>query len=278
MIKLSVIIVNYRTRVHLDKCLPALAGCTLPHEVIIVDNDGSAAGLDAAYPFVTVLPQAENRWFCGGNNIGLAAARGEYVLLLNPDTIAQPGALETLVAFMEQHPAFRGATLQLRYPDGRIQPTCSRVPTYAYLLLNHTPLGWLLRGWRNRMNARHWYGEWGRDTSRDVEVLPGSCLLMRRGDLWLNASLRLYFPEDDLARRYAGEKFRFLADTFIIHDEKSVTQSWLATQVYFRDLLVYTRQHHGLLAWALLAVLSRPLLWGMALKRRFRAIAAEPIQ
>src|SRR5690606_18458156 len=115
-------------------------------------------------------------------------------LLLNPDTIAQPGALETLIAFMEQHPAYRGVTLQLRYPDGRIQQTCSRVPTYAYLLLNHTPLGWLLRGWRNRMNARHWYGEWARHTSRDVEVLPGSCLLMRRGDLWLNDDLRLYFP------------------------------------------------------------------------------------
>ncbi len=265
--QVSVIIVNYRTRAHLEKCLPALAACMLSIEVIIVDNDGSAAGLDTAYPTVRVLPQPENSWFCGGNNIGIAAARGQYVLLLNPDTIPQPGALESLVTFMNAHPDYRGATVQLRYPDGRIQRTCSRIPTYSALLLNHTPLGVLLSGWRRRVNAHQWYEDWTRDSARDVEVLPGSCLLMRRADVWLNTDLRLYFPEDDLAQRYHGQKFRFLADSCILHDEKSVTQSWQATQIYFRDLLRYTRQHHGGLAWALLTLLSRPLLWGMALRR-----------
>lgn len=265
--RLSVVIVNYQTRAHLEKCLPALNASPLRPEVIVVDNDGSAAGLESTG--ARVLAQPVNRWFCGGNNAGIDAAQGDYVLLLNPDTIPQPGALEALVAFMDSHPDYAGATIQLRYPDGRIQRTCSRRPTYAYLLLNHTPLGWLLRGWRDSLNARHWYAGWERDTERDVEVLPGSCLLMRRADLRLADSLLLYFPEDDLARRFAGAKFRFLAGAYIIHDEKAVTQSWLATQVYFRDLLVYTRRHHGRAAWALLWLLSRPLLWGMALKRRY---------
>jgi len=265
-VKLSVVIVHYRTPALLRACLRALAASTQPAEIIVVDNDGSAAEIAAEFPDTVYLPQSENRWFCGGNNVGIAAARGDYVLLLNPDTEPQPDALRVLVDFMDAQPDYSGATLQMRYPDGRIQRTCSRVPTYAYLLLNHTPLGWLLRGRRAAINARHWYAGWNRDTAQDVEVMPGSCLLLRRGDLRLNERLRLYFPEDDLGRRLAGRKFRFLSDTFITHHEKAATRSWLATQVYYDDLLLYTRTHHGAARAALLWLLSRPLLWGMALK------------
>jgi GT2 family glycosyltransferase len=158
-------------------------------------------------------------------------------------------------------------TLQLRYPDGTIQRTCSRVPTYAYLLMNHTPLGLLLRGWRDRVNAHHFYADWDRSSERDIEVMPGSCLMMRREDSQIDDNLLLYFPEDDLGQRNKGGKFRFLADTYITHHEKSVTQTWLATRIYYRDLLIYTRKHHGAVRAGLLWLLSRPLLWGMSLKR-----------
>lgn len=262
------VIVNYRTRAHLERCLPALAADPLLPEVIVVDNDGSAAGLD--FPRTRILPQPVNRWFCDGNNIGIDAARGHYVLLLNPDTIPQSGALAALVDFMDTHPDYTGATIQLRYPDGRIQRTCSRIPTYAALLANHTPLGWLHPRWRARLNAQQWYAGWGRDTDRDVEVLPGSCLLMRRADLRLNDDLLLYFPEDDLARRFAGARFRFLAAAHILHDEKAVTRTGLAAQVYFRDMHIYTRRHHGRgRAW-LLALLAWPLRAAIGLKSRFR--------
>ena len=66
---------------------------------------------------------------------------------------------------------------------------------------------------------------------------------MARRGLRLDDDLRLYFPGDDLARRTKGMKYHFLADSVIIHKGKSVTRTWLATQVYFRDLLVYTRKH-----------------------------------
>jgi GT2 family glycosyltransferase len=266
--RLSVVIVNYNTWADLRACLAALEKCAPRPQVIVVDNDGSASAIPRVYPWAEYLPQPENRWFCGGNNVGIAAARGEYVLLLNPDTIPQAGALDALVAFMDAHPEYTGATIQLRYPDGAIQRTCSQIPTYSYLLLNHTPLGWLLRSARMRANMRQWYHGWDRASDRDVAVLPGSCLLMRRAGLCLDDALLLYFPEDDLARRFAGSKFRFLAGPHIIHREKAATRSWLATQVYFRDLIVYTRKHHGAAQAALLWALSRPLLWGMALRRR----------
>lgn len=268
--QLSVIIVNYNTRALLRACLQALRetqGIAL--ETIVVDNassDGSADMVRAEFPEVILLAQAHNTWFCGGNNIGLEAASAPYGLLLNPDTVVAPDALALMVAYLDAHPEKVGVTARLTYPDGITQRTCSRVPTYGYLLANHTPLGWLRPRWRDRLNAHHWYAGWERDRDHDVAAIPGSCTLMRRADLRLDEALWLYFPEDDLAARHGGT-CRFLADAHITHHEKAATSNWNATRVYFRDLLVYTRKHHGRARMRLLWALSRPLLWGMWLKR-----------
>ena len=128
--RLSVVSVNYGTLDYLRACLRALAASTLQPEFIVVDNDGSAAPLAREFPHIRLLPQTQNRFFCGGNNVGIRAARGHYVLLLNPDTLPQPDALETLVAFMDAHPDYHGATLQ---------STLARWSHPAYLLrASHT--------------------------------------------------------------------------------------------------------------------------------------------
>lgn len=268
--RLSVVSVNYRTPAHLRGCLRALAQSTLQPEFIVVDNDGSAAPLAREFPHVRLLPQTQNRFFCGGNNVGIRAARGDYVLLLNPDTLPQPDALQTLVDFMDAHPDYLGATLQLRDPDGSIQRTCSRRPTWGYLLLAHALPQQLPLPWRDRLSAQIWYAGWQRDVDRDVEVMPGSCLLMRREQLWLDEDLLLYFPEDTLAQRHAGARFRFLSGTYVTHLEKSVTRTWFARRAYWRDLLVYARKQHGPLRAALLWLFTRPLFWLTALLRRPR--------
>ena len=276
---LSVIIVNYNTREDLRLCLSALRESTLQAEVIVVDNasaDGSAAMVRADFPEVKLIEPGRNTWFCGGNNLGVQAASGDYALLLNPDTIAPPAALQTLTDFLGAHPDYSGATLQLRYPGGAIQRTCSRAPSLRYLLLTQTALRWLLPGPRRKAEAWHWYAGWERDRDFDVEAVPGSCVCMRRADLWLDDSLRLYFCEDDLARRFHGRKFRFLAAPAIIHREKSATRSAFASRLYFSDLLTYTRKWHGrglsLLMWAL----SRPLAWAIALRWRMKGAAQAP--
>jgi len=268
---LSVVIVNYNTRDLLRACLKSLRvseGVEL--EVIVVDNassDGSAVMVAEEFPEMRLLAQATNTWFCGGNNIGSRAATGKYVLLLNPDTVVAPDALKILVDFMETHPDYQGVTAQLRYPHGDIQRTCSRVPTFPYLLLSQTPLGWFIPPLTKRLSEHHWYPGWERNRNYDVAAVPGSCTLMRNGDTLLNDALLLYFPEEDLARRHGG-KCRFLADAKIEHHEKAATQSWLATRIYFRDMLVYTRTYHGWLAMSVLWLFSRPLYWGMWLKRQ----------
>lgn len=274
---LSVIVVNYNTRDDLRRCLTALMATTLTPfpEIIVVDNassDGSAAMISAEFPAVRLIEPGENTWFCGGNNLGLAHAKGDYALLLNPDTVPPPNALSALVSFLEAHPDYAGATLRLHYPDERVQRTCSRIPTLQYLLLTQTVLRLLVPPLARRADAHHYYEDegWARDRDFDVEAMPGSCTCMRRTDLHLDEALRLYFPEDDLARRFAKRRFRFLAAPSIEHREKSTTRNPAASRIYFRDLLVYTRKYHGTAAWALMWLLSRPLTWGIALRWRFR--------
>jgi GT2 family glycosyltransferase len=98
---------------------------------------------------------------------------------------------------------------------------------------------------------------------------------MRRSELLLDDRLLLYFPEDDLARRNAGHKFRFLASAYILHREKSATRTALATRIYFRDLIVYTRKHYGPGGTALMWLLTRPLLWGIALRWWLRHLGSK---
>ncbi len=270
MVDLSVVIVNYNGRADLQACLTALQNCQPIPEIIVVDNasrDGSAAMVRSEFPGVHLMAMDTNHWFCGGNNLGIQAAQGNYILLLNPDTVPEPDALGLMLDFLQSNTDYTGVTAQLHYPDSSIQLTCSRKTTYIYLMLEHTPLGWIFRQWRTREAARHWYQHWDRMTDNDVEVIPGSCTMIRRG-ISLDGDLRLYFPEDDLAARFSDARFRYLTGARILHKEKSVTQTWLATQVYFRDMFIFTSKHYGSLRAWLLWLLSRPLFWGMWLRRR----------
>jgi hypothetical protein len=268
---LSVIIVSYNTCDLLRNCLLSLRESVgLALEIIVVDNassDGSAAMVRDEFPEARLLAQSLNTWYCGGNNIGARAARADYALLLNPDTEVAPDALALMLRFLRENPGYVGVTGQLRYPDGQIQPTCARVPSFQNLLLNYSLLGYLLPSLKRSLQARAIYADWDRLSDRDVEAIPGACALMRREDIRLDDDLLLYFPEETLARRHQ-QPMRFLAAAQVKHHEKSSTRSWLATRVFFRDLLVYCQKHHGAGRMLLLWLLSRPVYWLMWLWNR----------
>lgn len=268
---LSVIIVSYNTCDLLRNCLLSLRESVGPSlEIIVVDNassDGSAAMVRDQFPEARLLAQTTNTWYCGGNNIGLRAARADYALLLNPDTEVAPDALALMLRFLRDNPNYAGVTAQLRYPDGRIQPTCARIPSFQTLLLNYTLLGYLLPTLKRSLQAHTTYADWDRTSDRDVEAIPGACSLMRREDSLLDDDLLLYFPEETLAQRHQ-RPMRFLAAARVTHHEKSSTRNWLATRIFFRDLLVYCRKHHGAGRMLLLWLLSRPMVWLMWLWNR----------
>lgn len=282
--KLSTVIVNYNTREKLARALESLimAGGVAAHEIIVVDNastDGSAALVRARFPRVRLIEPGENCWFSGGNNLGIRAARGEYVHILNPDTVTLPGALPAMIAALDAAPSLGAVTSRMTYDEGTLQRNCSRRVTYADLVLGYTFLGALLPGWRDRRRARMWYAEWDRESDRDVEIAPGSNILARR-DVLMNIDgfderLKLYFTEDDLCVRIAalGGAIRYIAGATIIHDEHASTQSIqrLATRIYFDDLNTYTRLHFGAARARLLAALVRPTRTMMDLKQRVKA-------
>ncbi len=289
MIDLSVIIVNYNTRDFLRACLASIEAQAeqaqrgdLAVEVIVVDNasqDGSAAMIRAEFPHVVLVEPGVNTWFTGGNNLGVERAQGEFVLLLNADTLIQPGMLPTMVAYLHDHPAVGALTCQQRQmTDGGILRICSQVPRYLDLLLGYTFLGAIFAAWRDRRRARMWYAGWERDSTRAVEVIPGSCFLAPR-DLWarlggFDPRLKLYFPEDDLCQRILSEglEIHFTAEAVLRHEEHASTRQVqrLSSWVYFDDLIAFTRKWHGGLAALALALLVIPTRAAMDVAQRAR--------
>ncbi|MDE2819766.1 MAG: glycosyltransferase family 2 protein [Chloroflexota bacterium] len=271
MSDLSVVIVSYNTRDLLRDCLQSLrASVGLRLEVIVVDNasaDGSAEMVRDAFPEVVLLEQRVNTWYCGGNNIGIKRATADTVLLLNPDTEVAPDALALMYRFLLENPDYAGVTAQLRHPDGEVQRTGSEIPTYLSLLLDYSVLGYLLPAARRRVHDELYYADWDRQSDREVKVIPGSCTLMKREDLWLDDDLLLYFPEDALACQHQKNAF-FLSAAKIKHHGKSSTRSWFATGIFFRDLMIYCRKQYGSPKMLLLWLLSRPVAALMWLKNR----------
>ena len=115
----SVVIVTWNGRQHLDACLDAVtAQDGVRVETILVDNastDGTVAYVRERYPSVCVVPLRENRGFAGGNNAGVAEARAPLVAFLNNDTVAEPGWLQALVAGLDERGGFALATSRIVY-------------------------------------------------------------------------------------------------------------------------------------------------------------------
>jgi GT2 family glycosyltransferase len=118
----SIVIVAFNSKADLERCLPTLATQDVEHEIILVDNcstDGTFEWLQRSYPQVRVMALGGNLGYAAGNNHGIQAARGRYVLVLNPDTMVHPEAITELVRVAESCPrAF--VTAKLIQPDGSL--------------------------------------------------------------------------------------------------------------------------------------------------------------
>ncbi len=281
--QLTTVICNYNTRDRLARALKSLLDTTgdLAHEIIVVDNasqDGSAALVREQFPTVRLIESGVNLWFTGGNNLGIRAAQGACVLILNPDTVILPGALHTMVAYLDAHPEAGAITSRMIFADGTLQHNCSRFAGYPDLLLGYTFLGVIFKPWRERRRQAMWYADWDRESDHAVEVAPDSNLMVRRAILeqigYFDERLKLYFTEDDICFRIiqTGKAVHYVAGATIIHDEHASTSQVqrLATQVYFNDLLTHTRKYFGGPAAVLLRAFIWPTRTAMALKSRLR--------
>ena len=201
----AVVIVSYNTAGLLRNCLSSLRACTVPLQIVVVDNasqDGSPAVVQAEFPEVELVALAHNPGFAGGTNIGLAHLARQprpseggrvappdaatqlqltvpYVLLLNPDTVVHPGAIEAMVAFLEAHPRVGLVGPRLLNPDGTIQPAAFRFPTLLMTVLDLFPPGEVLPG---RLYGSWWHGRYPEEagaTPFPIDHPLGACMLAR---------------------------------------------------------------------------------------------------
>lgn len=182
-IRLSIIIVSWNVQGDLRNCLQSLleGNAEVAAEVIVVDNasvDGTVAMLRSDFPTVHLVANADNRGFAAGNNQGLPLARGQWLLLLNPDTLVPAGGLEALLAFAAQHPEAGVIGPRLLNADGSLQHSCRRFPTIWAALFRHTFLGRLFP--RAHWMQEYLMAEWCHDTPREVDWVSGACLLISR--------------------------------------------------------------------------------------------------
>ena len=183
---LSVVVVNYNTRDATSACLRSVvqAASAVDLELVVVDNgstDGSAAAFASRFPDAVIVDAGENLGFARGVNRGARSATGSWLLLLNPDTLVLPGSLRALLDFAEAHPeygVYGGRTLR---PDGGVDPSsCWGAPSLWSLAMFATMLSTAFK--RSRLFDPESLGAWDRDSVREVPIVTGCLLLIRRAD------------------------------------------------------------------------------------------------
>jgi N-acetylglucosaminyl-diphospho-decaprenol L-rhamnosyltransferase len=224
--KLSVVIICWNDWKVIENCLQSIFACThqVEFEVIVSDNgstDGSVEKIKQQFPAVRVVENRANLGFARGNNSGIREAHGEYVLILNPDTIMHEGSLDRWMEFADRHPEAGAFGCKVHNPDGTYQESARRFQTPTRLLvaaLYLRPLEYLAP----EVFADQ-YLRWEGDTEREIDWQSGCCVMFRAEVLkQLNGFDEQFFyqyEEVDLCRRVwdAGYPIRFTPTASITH-------------------------------------------------------------
>jgi hypothetical protein len=251
-----VIIVNYHSEALLRACLESLPSAAHPvsFEVIVVDNSGTALSSGAldALPDVRRIDPGGNVGFAHACNLGMAAARGRHFLLLNPDTIAHPGAVATLSRHLDVFPEAGVVAARLLDPDGTLQYSCRRFPRPLSILFGrYALLTRLFPG--NAVSRDYLYLEWDHATLRPVDWASGACLMARREVLdrvgGLDDGYFLFVEDMDWCRRVrdAGLEVLYVPQAEVTHRigaSRGPVPSWVMWERH-RSMLRYVRKHFG---------------------------------
>jgi GT2 family glycosyltransferase len=244
--KVSAVVVSHGHARELERSLPAL----LPQvdELVVVANlPGSAGPVPEG---VRVLANARPLPLAANLNAGAASTRGEYVLVANPDAVAEGGAVAALVAFADAHPRCGIAAPRLLWPDGTWQPSRRRFPTVAGTLVRRTPLRLLFPPLRRQRS--HYLLDERPEQPAKADWLLGAFLLLRRSMLrelggW-DAGYRHYVEDIDLCYRAAraGWERWYVPGAVVRHAYAAVIDRRFLTRHtwwHLRGMLRFLRKH-----------------------------------
>jgi GT2 family glycosyltransferase len=205
----------------------------------------------AKYPQAMVIANAENRGFTGGNNQGLEASHGRYVMVLNPDTEVLGDALDRLVVYLDEQPEVGALGPQLLNSDRTVQSSRRRFPTLTTAFFEST---WLQGVAPQRILTHYYMDDVPATNAHEVDWLNGACTVFRRAvleqvGLYDTQNFFMYSEELDLCRRVkeAGWKIVYLPEAQVVHYVgRSSDQAVAARHIYFQTSKVhYFRKWHG---------------------------------
>ena len=179
MTKVAAVVVNYNTCPHLLTCVRSLRADGVT-DVVVVDNasaDDSCAALRRSDPDAVLLPMTSNLGFGTAANRGVEVAEAEYVLILNPDTVVEPGTTKALVEALDRHPTLAVVGPRMENVDGSLYPSARRFPDLVDAA-GHAFLGLVVPS--NPFTRRYRMLDWDHQHAGEVDWVGGACLLVRR--------------------------------------------------------------------------------------------------
>lgn len=256
--KLSVIIVNYNVKYFLEQCIHSIlkASQNIEAEVFVVDNnsvDGSVKMLHNKFPHIHIIENKENKGFSKANNQAIRVATGEYILLLNPDTILEDDTLEKCIQFMDNHPDSGGLGVKMIDGKGKFLPESKRglpSPSVSFFKM----FGFSALFPKSRLFSKYHLGYLDKDHIHEVDVLSGAYMMIRKGVLdqigLLDEDFFMYGEDIDMSYRItkAGYKNYYFPETRIIHYKGESTKKSSLNYVFmfYHAMIVFARKHFSI--------------------------------
>jgi len=228
----SVILVNYNGGQLIVQTLHSLFASTDPHlalEVFVVDNgstDNSVSEIRQRFPDVKIIANATNVGFARANNQAINLSRGRYLLLLNPDTVVRPAAVDHVVHFMDAHPQVGICGPKVLLPNGKLDGACRRTfKTPSTYLYHGLGLSRIFTG--SPTLGRYYLSYLDPDMLTEVDSVTGAFLMIRRETVdtigLLDESFFMYCEDEDWCFRAkrAGWKVVYNPQAEIVHHKGS---------------------------------------------------------
>ena len=264
---ISIIIVNWKVRLLLKKCLDSILKYKddLDIEIFVIDNDskdGSPKMITTNYPEVNMIALKSNYGFAKANNLGLKRAKGKYLLLLNPDTEITKDFFKKVIKYLDKHTDIGILGPQILNPDKSKQDSVRRFPTFFSQILVLLKLKNILSN--NKFLTHYLHKSFDYNKIQKVDQVMGAAFFIRRSVLekigLLDENFFIWFEEVDYCKR--ANKFGFVVKYFseanIIHKGGASfnKQSVIKNQMIFnKSLLRYFKKHKSFIEYLFLLFL-----------------------
>jgi len=253
--KLSVVIVNYNVSYFLEQALLSVqkASQGIEVEIFVVDNnsvDGSNQMVKKRFPEVTLIENKENVGFSRANNQAIRLATGEYILLLNPDTVLEEDSLSKCCDFMDKHPEAGALGVKMLDGKGNFLPESKRgLPTPMVAFYKVFGLSKLFP--TSKTFGRYHLGFLSEDETHEVEVLAGAFMFLRKKTLdkigLLDEDYFMYGEDIDLSYRVikGGYKNYYFPEARIIHYKGESTKRTSVNYVFvfYKAMIIFAQKH-----------------------------------